>query len=64
MIDNPAFPTKHAFDVIPGMTLRDYFAAAAMQAIAVDSLKNTEGNLKLLTKNSYAIANEMIEARK
>jgi len=26
----PAFPTLEVKDVVPGMTLRDYFAAAAM----------------------------------
>ena len=31
--DEPAFPRDHAADGHNGMTLRDYFAAKAMQAI-------------------------------
>ena len=60
----PAFPTWNVVDITKGMTLRDYFAASAMQAIAVESLKVNAGNLKLLTKNAYFIADEMMEARK
>lgn len=29
----PAFPTWSAKDVVPGMTLRDYFAATALQGL-------------------------------
>jgi hypothetical protein len=64
MNDQPAFPTWNVVDIKKGMTLRDYFAAAAMQAIAVESLKVIAGDLKLLTKNAYFIADEMMEARK
>jgi hypothetical protein len=64
MNDLPAFPTWNVVDIRKGMTLRDYFAAAAMQAIAVESLKVNAGDLKLLTKNAYFIADEMMEARK
>jgi hypothetical protein len=46
------------------MTLRDYFAAKALQAIAVESLKDSQSDLKLLAKNAYHIANAMMEARK
>ena len=56
-----AFPSA---DFDSGMLLRDYFAAAAMQAIAVESLKQNMGDLKLLTKNAYHIADAMMEARK
>jgi hypothetical protein len=56
-----AFPIE---DFDPGMLLRDYFAAAAMQAIAVESLKQNMGDIKLLAKNAYYIADEMMEARK
>jgi hypothetical protein len=61
----PAFPTWLVDESMAhGMTLRDYFAAAAMQAIAVESLKQNMGDIKLLTKNAYHIADAMIEARK
>jgi hypothetical protein len=60
-----AFPheNNHTYKMT-GMKLRDYFAAKAMQAIAVESLKQNFGDLKLLTKNAYHIADAMMEARK
>ena len=64
--DQPAFPnveTAHC-DPYSGMTLRDYFAAKALQAIAIETLKDSQGNLHLLAKNAYHIANAMMEARK
>lgn len=62
-MNKPAFPTWSAKDVVQGMSLRDYFAAAALQAIAVESLKESGGNLKLLVKNCYHLADAMMEAR-
>jgi hypothetical protein len=32
-MDKPAFPTWSAKDVVQGMTLRDYFATAALQGL-------------------------------
>ena len=32
-MNTPAFPTWSAKDVVQGMTLRDFFAAAALQGI-------------------------------
>jgi hypothetical protein len=60
-----AFPheNNHTYKMT-GMTLRDYFAAKAMQAIAVESISESSGNIRLLAKNAYRIADEMIEARK
>lgn len=60
-----AFPheNRHTHKVT-GMTLRDYFAAKAMQAIAVESISESSGNIILLAKNAYHIADAMIEARK
>ena len=46
-----------------GMTLRDYFAARAMQGIAEQTLIASKMNLKLLAENSYAIADAMLKAR-
>ncbi len=66
--DTPAFPTPPAIinglDVaLPeqGMTLRDYFAAKAMQAIlslGVDSSEYEEDALQ-----AYAVADAMLKAR-
>ena len=46
-----------------GMTLRDYFAAKAMQASLVETMKATNGDAKKLARNSYVIADWMLEAR-
>jgi len=50
-------------DVYAGATLRDYFAAKAMQAIISNP---TRMNIRLedLTQEAYAIADAMLEARK
>ena len=60
MNDIPAFPRPHSGTTQyaqAGMTLRDYFAANAMQAILPLS------NYATVAKNAYAIADAMMEAR-
>ena len=42
-----------------GMTLRDYFAAKAMQGILFEGLDESE-----TAKNAYAMADAMLKARK
>jgi hypothetical protein len=59
----PAFPTleEHGFNSgAPGMTLRDYFAAKAMQAwlVGVDAPK-----IEACAKSAYEIADAMLAAR-
>lgn len=61
----PAFPTKNYQAVVPlatgyseGMTLRDYFAAKAMQAMA--QKYSHEGDI---SRNAYKIADAMLKAR-
>jgi len=60
-----AFPHEY-FDeqlgktrVMRGMTLRDYFAAKAMQGL----LKEFGWNDEFLAKQSYEVADAMLEAR-
>ncbi len=52
----PAFPV----DASEGMTLRDYFAAKAMQAF----LQNTETTYRQDAVCAYKMADAMLEARK
>ena len=71
----PAFPyvCDADFDYGTGMTLRDYFAAKAMQAIlrgydAVSSFEDEEvndpeGMPKLIAKDAYIMADAMLKAR-
>jgi hypothetical protein len=56
MNDTPAFPINN---VNTGMTLRDYFAAKAMQA-----LMDNDGLFVVIPTQAYAIADLMMEARK
>lgn len=58
----PAFPTGTAFQ---GMTLRDYFAAKAMQAeIAADEGLFKHQDLQFqVAKISYEMADAMLKAR-
>lgn len=51
----PAFPFGSAY---AGMTLRDYFAAKAMQAMA--QKYSHEGDV---SRNAYKIADAMLKAR-
>ena len=59
MNNTPAFPNPHLRDD-SGMTLRDYFAAKAMQGL----LSGTTINDGLaIVKNAYALADAMLKAR-
>jgi hypothetical protein len=56
-MDNEGFQIDHQ-----GMDLRDYFAAKAMQSIII--YEEGEFNLELIAKESYRMAETMMEARK
>ncbi len=56
-IMDQAFPNPHRTDMT-GMTLRDYFAAKAMQGILFEGLDESE-----TAKNAYAMADAMLKAR-
>lgn len=62
MKNTPAFPFSSYQNASEGMTLRDYFAAKAMQAFigrpALDS--NT---MQSISAMSYRMADAMLEAR-
>ena len=64
MNNQSAFPTnQYANGISPsgfdtGMTLRDYFAAKAMQGILFEGLDESE-----TAKNAYAMADAMLKAR-
>ena len=46
----------------PGMSLRDYFAAAALQGLLANSREPTD--MTLITDEAYYLAERMIEDRK
>ena len=65
-MNQPAFPTGIITDgkgkIIGGsngMTLRDYFAAKAMQAMT----HRGEANVQMVSIQAYAMADAMMEAR-
>jgi hypothetical protein len=67
MNNPPAFPchpeTPSEYD---GMTLRDYFAAKAMQGLVAASVNDggcVKCDDKFIAPLAYQIANEMMEAR-
>ena len=68
MKDTPAFPLhNHGTQTlgmhITGMTLRDYFAAQAMQGMLAACTGWSEAQQERLAKCSYAMADEMIKVR-
>ena len=59
-------PGTHKKTLDPGMDLRDYFAARAMQVLMHDTLTKEQGNQEsdiALSYQSYRMADAMIEAR-
>lgn len=59
----PAFPTlpEHGFnDGMPGMSLRDYFAAKAMQGYIVGA---DMPNVRTIAEVAYMMADAMLKAR-
>jgi hypothetical protein len=56
--DEPAFPRDHRSDGHNGMTLRDYFAAKAMQGLMDAAMPMPE-----IAVSAYQMADKMMEAR-
>ena len=59
----PAFPSSNTPDTghfAEGMTLRDYFAAGAMQGMLASKLSLTNASI---TREAFLIADSMIKAR-
>ena len=64
----PAFP-QHGFDTVAerftsqgGMTLRDYFAAQAVQGLLASPVQPQSG-ADMYAQDAYVIADAMLEAR-
>ena len=63
MNDIPAFPNNYLAEDRRGMTLRDYFAAKAMQAVVSRGLI-PQVPLEIYADNAYKMADAMLKARK
>jgi hypothetical protein len=61
MKDTPAFPRDHAHEGHNGMTLRDYFAAKALQGLLSESYDFSDRNR--IAVKAYDFADAMMEAR-
>jgi hypothetical protein len=68
--DFPAFPVTGEIrwadpsTELLGMTLRDYFAARAMQSIILDTKSDAGDSPAVLALSAYMMADAMMEARK
>ncbi len=65
--NTPAFPfvaeDESGMMINMGMTLRDYFAAKAMQGMLAACTGWTEAGIERLAKCSYSTADAMLKAR-
>ena len=63
----PQAPNGHPDNKHPGMSLRDYFAAAALQGILAACFEEpdwgSEESDRAIAKNSYGIADAMLAER-
>ena len=65
MKNEPAFPAMH-YDLADnehGMTLRDYFAAKAMQPINSQAIDYAKAEASDMARKAYMIADAMLKAR-
>jgi hypothetical protein len=63
MNNPPAFPSGYDVPENPGMSLRDYFAAKAMQALLSDSDWRQDMDFKDTAFAAYRQADAMLKAR-
>jgi hypothetical protein len=63
MNNQPAFPTVMLDKPEGGMTLRDYFAAKAMQPINSQAIDYAKAEASDMARKAYMIADAMIKAR-
>jgi hypothetical protein len=62
--NTPAFPQPTGINLFySGMTLRDYFAAKAMQGMLAACTGWSEAGIERLAKCSYSTADAMLKAR-
>lgn len=61
----PAFPTGHADEQVPsdGLTMRDYFAAKAMQGAFTSPIPSSDGEKDYIAMHAYKMADAMLRAR-
>ena len=63
MNNPPAFPSGYYVPENQGMSLRDYFAAKAMQALLSDTDWRLDMDMEDTAKAAYMTADAMLKAR-
>ena len=63
-MEQPAFPTYFTGEHAASMTLRDYFAAKAMQQAFKEVEEAENYNINEMAEIAYQYADAMMEARK
>ena len=63
MNNQPAFPTVMLDKPEGGMTLRDYFAAKAIQPINSQAIDYAKAEASDMARKAYMIADAMLKAR-
>jgi hypothetical protein len=63
MKDIPAFPRDNSLPDWSGMTLRDYFAAKALEGICASQQTKLFTDQDHLAKGAYLLADAMMKAR-
>jgi len=65
MNDKPAFPQyqQHPDPFSHGMTLRDYFAAKAMQGYCSNQQHTSNCTVEITADGAYEVADAMMKAR-
>jgi hypothetical protein len=63
MNNPPAFPSGYYVPENQGMTLRDYFAAKAIEGATVSAASNVRFNHALIAAEAYVLADAMLKAR-
>lgn len=58
----PAFPSENPLKFVTGMTLRDYFAAKAMQAM-IAAVGYHRGEVDFMAESAYDCADAMLKER-
>ena len=61
--DTDTFDTSPTYNAHVGMTLRDYFAAKAMQAMITHPDSRDDVDASVYAKGSYEMADAMMKAR-
>jgi hypothetical protein len=59
----PAFPRDHRYNGHNGMSIRDYFAAAALQGMLACPIQPQSGP-DMYARDAYALADAMLNERK